>query len=535
MTSILQWFKSLYQRLFCRKSTDDPIPEEAILGENLSKIHDKYYSGVSDKDFLLIIQADPTYSSKHPDKMGRYGKWLLSVYMKGNLMFEDLYKATEYLEIFHANKSRMGAGRDIMALRSLPDLFELINDYRSREHAQSKNEIVKAIKENEISREYEDEDWIIVIPKTRDAAIVYGKGTEWCTAATSFANYFDCYNSRGPLYICIDKKTHRKYQLHFESNTYCDEKDRQLDWPLAKTMGMTAAALSYFTSKGLWAIIGIDHMLPDSPLIVALADGQYLIGTDGNILSDGYDEMKVHARQWIIAKDKDGCYSLLASDGAVLIEKNKFPIEAFENNREFLTIHRGVNRREYYNLLLEQTLTEIIEANKLPTRIIADYLEVIQKVDAQYAADVEEDFYTIDDSVDFYRAYLRIYGMEAAHYRAARLHVIAPTIKNIWVTVAIAMIISAAILYNTGMQRIAIPMFALSALFIFAVLLIGYADKIGKTLQKIFAMALVFGPLAYFISEYGEKAILPTLIGEFVLMIGVFKLLAVFKRMLNKD
>ena len=32
--------------------------------------------------------------------MGKFGKWLLGIYLKGNLKTEDLYKATDYLSYF---------------------------------------------------------------------------------------------------------------------------------------------------------------------------------------------------------------------------------------------------------------------------------------------------------------------------------------------------------------------------------------------------------------------------------------------------
>ena len=71
----------------------------------------------------------------------------------------------------------------------------------------------------------------IIYPKTEAAACYYGQGTRWCTAAKK-DNMFEEYNSRGEMYIIIPKNpTHsgEKYQLHFATNQYMDEKDEEID------------------------------------------------------------------------------------------------------------------------------------------------------------------------------------------------------------------------------------------------------------------------------------------------------------------
>ena len=66
----------------------------------IQDIYQKYYSNIPQDVFQQIISADPTYNTEKPDKMGKYGKWLLALYLKGNLKMEDLYKATQYIQMF---------------------------------------------------------------------------------------------------------------------------------------------------------------------------------------------------------------------------------------------------------------------------------------------------------------------------------------------------------------------------------------------------------------------------------------------------
>lgn len=52
----------------------------------IQDIHQKYYSQIPEDVFNQIISSDPTYRTDKPDKMGKFGKWLLALYGKGNLI-----------------------------------------------------------------------------------------------------------------------------------------------------------------------------------------------------------------------------------------------------------------------------------------------------------------------------------------------------------------------------------------------------------------------------------------------------------------
>jgi hypothetical protein len=156
--------------------------------------------------------------------MGKYGKWLLSIYQKGKLKLEDLYKASEYLSTFKLYSNKIEQ-KDINQYGSLQDLYRVVKPYIDNPHqATSKSDEIRRIKDG-AEKAYEDEKWLVIIPHTKEAAIEYGKGTQWCTAATKSNNYFDFYNEDGNLYINILKGTNKKYQFHFESNQFMDVND----------------------------------------------------------------------------------------------------------------------------------------------------------------------------------------------------------------------------------------------------------------------------------------------------------------------
>ena len=77
---------------------------------------------------------------------------------------------------------------------------------------------------------YEDSDWVVYIPETYAASCKLGQGTSWCTASTESSDYYDDYTEDGPLYIIINKKDkNEKYQFHFETDSFMDIDDDDID------------------------------------------------------------------------------------------------------------------------------------------------------------------------------------------------------------------------------------------------------------------------------------------------------------------
>ena len=222
----------------------DLLLEAASLGD----VYQKYYNQIPEEEFRQIVSADPTSGE---DKMGKYSKWLLALYTGGNLKLEDLYKATQYLTIFHKYKQKLQR-KDIGQYKSLPDLYVEIKPYEDNTQAASHNEEIRQMKEG-AEKVYEDAMWLIVVPHTKDAAIFYGKGTQWCTAATGSDNYFDYYNEQGPLYININKHTGRKYQFHFETQSFKNEQDYDIYGSISETIGLSEGAIKYY-----YSVIGND-------------------------------------------------------------------------------------------------------------------------------------------------------------------------------------------------------------------------------------------------------------------------------------
>lgn len=212
---------------------------------SLGDIRKQYYGKIPEDIFNNILTADPTFQG---DKMGKYGKWLLALYIKGNLNLNDLNKAKEFLSVFNHFQKRIQPN-DIMRYPSLQHLFQKIKPFiENPDQATSKSDEIRRIKQG-AKKVYEDSEWIVIVPKTKEASCYYGKGTKWCTAAEDGNNDFDHYNEQGNLYININKRTGEKFQFHFETSSFMDDGDYPIEQPVAETIGMTPGLIEFYKNE----------------------------------------------------------------------------------------------------------------------------------------------------------------------------------------------------------------------------------------------------------------------------------------------
>lgn len=211
----------------------------------LDDIYVKYYSNIDRGIFNKIVSSDPTWREDKPNKMGKFGKWLLKLWVSRKLMLEDLYKATEYLSYFVKYNNRIEI-KDINKYHSLPELYNIVKVFMDNpEIATSNSDEVRRIKEG-ADKVFENGEWLVIVPHTKEASCYYGKGTQWCTAAEQSNNMFDHYNNQGNLYINIRKSDGEKFQFHFESGSFMDATDTPIESPIYDTIGFGYSILDYY-------------------------------------------------------------------------------------------------------------------------------------------------------------------------------------------------------------------------------------------------------------------------------------------------
>lgn len=232
LTSINEFVNSFeYEFIFENKKVED--------------IYEKHYKDIPDNEFRSLIAIDPTSIIKDGGdlisptfddikKVGQYSKWLFKLFMSNKLKLEDAYKAKEYLKVFDNLKKknvldRDNIQKDINKYKNLPELFLAIEEYIDNDDdVYSKGDEERKIKKEETIKLFENENWIVLIPKTHKSACYYGSNTQWCTTASD-PGYFNQYTQDGPLYINIDKNRNEKFQFHFPTTQFMDETDAPIN------------------------------------------------------------------------------------------------------------------------------------------------------------------------------------------------------------------------------------------------------------------------------------------------------------------
>ena len=151
----------------------------------------------------------------------KYMIWLMKQYIQGKFIIpEDLSKLNSELERFSKISHKLEK-KDINNY-SWEEFLDIVPKLEEIHTSNEEERIAKSGAE----KLFEDDKWIVIHPKTEEAACYYGSGTRWCTASTKGYNYFDSYNAEGNLYIVISKQNPSvKYQIHFESHSFMDVKD----------------------------------------------------------------------------------------------------------------------------------------------------------------------------------------------------------------------------------------------------------------------------------------------------------------------
>ena len=235
-----------------------------ILMKKFTEPKKKGKAPLMDKETLMaFMKADPTtrQTDEEIKKVGAYSQWVVKQYMNlqqscdgygydpspnsewsqclaesQRVFMEDLYKVTEDLLKFdYLKKTPKYTGeKDINKFQNTQALYDAIKDFdiSKEELTTTKAERVR----DDVDVVHEDADWIVMVPKTKEASCHYGGGeSRWCTASKS-SNYYDHYAKQGPLYMIMRKDDSKKgpnesrsHQFHFESNSFMNAEDRNID------------------------------------------------------------------------------------------------------------------------------------------------------------------------------------------------------------------------------------------------------------------------------------------------------------------
>lgn len=156
---------------------------------------------VNNGTFLRMVQFDFTGTHKYLEYMLK--NWVYERAQRGmnytiSQLIEQVKKFDELLP-YHTNK----------------DIYSQdFSDYRKLVQMNEKAQIAKDdktfVREEHVDVLYEDDEVIMVSPKTHRGSLKYGAGTTWCTAAKSNPDTFKRYVKGGCLVYLVDKTETKK-------------------------------------------------------------------------------------------------------------------------------------------------------------------------------------------------------------------------------------------------------------------------------------------------------------------------------------
>ena len=213
------------------------ITESAYMLEDIDAVK-KYYPNIDDNTFMNLIALDPTYRDGS-NSVGKYGKWILNLYNKGNLSNEDMNSITDVLNQFTTYRNRI-QNKDLNSYKSLSaleDVLATVVDDDSMLTDRQKLRFLKNVKAGKVSTSAENDydivldtpNFIVYVPNTHEASMKLGRGTEGCTAHENPEWYEHYTEDSKKLYIVKNKKTGERWQYSDLEGDFLDENDNEFN------------------------------------------------------------------------------------------------------------------------------------------------------------------------------------------------------------------------------------------------------------------------------------------------------------------
>lgn len=151
---------------------------------------EKYKGQISARTINALNDGDTTKTKKYLEYMCKM--WLeirrAPQVIKPVMEFDSLLPYIENKDIYHSDYS------------DIDFLFESIEKAKELKEEKTFN------KEEHVNVLIENEDYILLRPKTHRGSLKYGKGTQWCTAQTNYPGHFNSYTRDGYLVYLLRKK-----------------------------------------------------------------------------------------------------------------------------------------------------------------------------------------------------------------------------------------------------------------------------------------------------------------------------------------
>lgn len=352
----------------------------------------------------------------------KYLQWIVNRYIKLEFKLEDIPQLKEDLETFDKLKNKLPSDKkDINRYKSLNDFYDVLEQHKEEDTRSNKQKTKERrqelLKSGEAKVFYKDSEITVIIPETEEASCEFGKGTKWCTAARE-NNMFSRYHERGKMYI-IQTSDKRKYQFHFETKQFMDERDLQVklykmieNYPslikaFGKKFGLDAIEESIVLKNNLEKYSSFWWLMNDAPYkkktlnekinkYIQYHDSLFVIN-EMNYLFRTYANIEEHKKQIEFLKQNDSSlkklfnikslhdYESLEPMDKIKVKSTVFYIDNFLGSlfdsdstlfQGFVTLERRIKSIE---------AEEYMEVNKDMFFKIRDFIKLSRRLDMIYA------------------------------------------------------------------------------------------------------------------------------------------------------
>ena len=167
-------------------------------------------------------------------KIKKYANWIIIRYLKNDIKrLEDIpariVPALIKYRSLQNKKKLQPEHQDINRITNIEDVMDLYQDSGGSRRQEAKSQEQELYQSGDARLIFNDSEYKIVIPVTHEASCFFGKNTRWCTTSQNDPKYHDEYTQDGPLYIILHKPTNTRWQFHFPSGQYMDERDEDID------------------------------------------------------------------------------------------------------------------------------------------------------------------------------------------------------------------------------------------------------------------------------------------------------------------
>lgn len=173
-----------------------------------------------------VLEKHPNYKEQINKTIGKVKQFYLRWVVKQLDYNERIDEIISIIDAFERHKHKL-KNKDLYSYEHLADLRSAIEE-SGKTKSEFKKEVKSTIDADEL---YESDNFMVIHLKNKEAAIYYGRGTQWCTAATVSHNEFNNYSKDNfLLYVIINKDFNKLLEnLNIkDQNNKVEEKYRKI-------------------------------------------------------------------------------------------------------------------------------------------------------------------------------------------------------------------------------------------------------------------------------------------------------------------